>query len=475
MNKVKIKFVSGRKTNHEEFLKIISKCGVKCHKVQDIDNDNIFVWCNSLSDVDVLFSPSCTSALKLISCSPQLPPSVRAKRTILLRNVDDLIMKRSKSEIIEEIQTRNSWLRVADSFVFPSSPTIKLTCETNEMANNALNSGILLFNMSIPPANIAQEEYIHVTVCYKCYALEDHVTASCGKPKDYKVCSLCAATDHTYRQCTSSIKACINCGGKHGALAMSCVARKELVKAKRSTTQKHTYAAAIKGGIKSSEYSEVTGITNDVMAKAIMCITVATLKNTEHPGSFQETLDQLLLANRLPKFNMGNIIPPKNLGPSPMNTESRFGADVVVETLPSTQLSLSSQVSPSSETSLSSQMSPPPQASPLSQELSLPVSQRGSLGKLTLSQESKSITIYKRKTAGAVIPNTIEELLRKGNIVFKDQTLNDCDYIALISTMTLSEFSRVTNIIELKTKEFDQFARSIVTRPKRNVRLTNEM
>ena len=103
MNKVKVKFIQGNKPNHEDLLKVISKFDVRCYKVQDVNRDHICLWCNSLFDVDILFSPACISALKQICCSRQLPPNLRAKRTLILRRLDDLIIKRDKSKITLEM------------------------------------------------------------------------------------------------------------------------------------------------------------------------------------------------------------------------------------------------------------------------------------------------------------------------------------------------------------------------------------
>ena len=437
MNKVKLKFIQGNKPDHEDLLKVISKFDVKCHKVQDVNSDHICLWCNSLSDVDILFSPPCISALKQICCSPQLPPNLRAKRTLILRRLDDLIIKRDKSEIILEIQEKNPWLQIVDSFLFNGSPTLKLTCQTNEMASKALTSGILLFNMSVPPSNIAQEEYIHVTICYKCYALNDHVTASCNKPNDYRVCSICASTDHTYRQCKSSTKKCINCGGLHSALAMACTARKQIVKTKRLSAQKPSYADAAQSVNVSSNFSSIFGSTSDIMAKAVMCITVSTLKNAEQPGSFHDTLNHLLEVNSLPKFCMGNVTPPKQLPSVPAEDGNSSGSGVVMEDSTS------------------------------SHDLSLTSSQDAVADVLTLSQETNSITIYKRRSAGNVTPGTVEELFAKGNIIFKDSSLNDADHIALLSSLAPLEFKRIANIIEVKPKEYEQLSHSMTLRSKK--------
>ena len=56
------------------------------------------------SDVDALFLNVGINLLGVISCAPQLPHEIKAKRTILLRIVDELIAhQRSNSVIIDEL------------------------------------------------------------------------------------------------------------------------------------------------------------------------------------------------------------------------------------------------------------------------------------------------------------------------------------------------------------------------------------
>ena len=244
MNKVKIKCDPGKRPDRAKLLSILA-ANDKCFKVQEIKGDGYLVWCNSDADTDLLFSDHCRGALNTIQCEPQLPPEIKAKRTVILRQVDDSILGRNNEDIITELQGCNDWLKVADIYVFPSSPTMKIVCDTNEMATRALNNGVRLFNLSIPPTNIQQEKFINLLTCYRCYAIEDHQASSCGKSKEHKICSVCAMTGHTYKQCTSSTKKCINCGGAHTTLAMSCPERKRKTNEKKFLLKQHkSYADA---------------------------------------------------------------------------------------------------------------------------------------------------------------------------------------------------------------------------------------
>ena len=310
MNKVRIKSLPGKRPERDKLLHSLTSFNIKCFKLVELKSDIFQVWCNTDSDVDLLFSEACVKELKKIHCEPQLPPEVRAKRTVMLRRIDDIIMSKEERDIIAELQEKNDWLRIADIFVFPNTPTVKLVFTTNEMAVKALSNGVKLFNLSIPPSNIAQKEYINLIACYKCYTIEDHQAATCNKPKEYKICSICAMTGHTFKQCTSNTKKCINCGGPHSTLAMSCPDRKRIIRErKRNSINQKTYSAATNPNNSNSLPSPSVG-GGAAMIKTFMCVTISTMKNAEVPGSFETTLNRLLQANGLPNFSMGGVPPP---------------------------------------------------------------------------------------------------------------------------------------------------------------------
>ena len=312
MIKVKIKWSGFSPPEREALLNKIAYFKVKCSKVQKY-NDFFLIWCDGDSDVDNLFSPNCIEALGSISCTPQLPPEMKARRTILLKYVDELVHRRNDADIVSELQRNNSWLSVTDLFTFSNSATIKLTCATVAMANKAKDVGVLLFNFFIPPRNIAIDEYINLIMCYRCYTYDDHYASACPKPKEYKICSLCSSREHTHKSCHSQEKTCINCGGAHSAMALSYPHRKTLIKEKRAAKTQRSYAAAAKPGTpQPSPMNMFTG-TSEIIAKSVMCIVVSALKNAETPGSFADTMQHLLKANNLPAFNLGDITPPTML------------------------------------------------------------------------------------------------------------------------------------------------------------------
>ena len=173
---------------------------------------------------------------------------MKAKRTLFLNHVDEHICQQNKAALIEHLQRRNSFLNVADLYVFSNSSTVKLTCETVAMVNKIKDSGSFIFNFFIPPRNIALEKYIPLTMCYKCYSYCDHLSSACPKPKEFRICSLYSKTDHTYKQGTSTEKLCINCGRPYSTLDLSCPHRKKIIQEKRTVTSRQSYSSTTKSG-----------------------------------------------------------------------------------------------------------------------------------------------------------------------------------------------------------------------------------
>ena len=83
-------------------------------------------------EVDKVFKSSCQKTLKDQVLEPIIPPELRAKRTVILLNVDDYFTTRSEKDI-EELVKENGWIEGIDNiFKIPITRHIKLDFkETN--------------------------------------------------------------------------------------------------------------------------------------------------------------------------------------------------------------------------------------------------------------------------------------------------------------------------------------------------------
>ena len=159
-------------------------------------------------------------------------------------------------------------------------------------------------------------------------------------PKDKQIiCANCGQTGHYQNVCTSENPKCVNCGGAHKTLAAVCPVRKDLIKSRgklvrdrsRSRSMARTsYASSISNNV--SNNNNVPNVkfpqqqqqqsftppsamdtknTQDLVAKILTFIVAAHYAKSQQPGTFQETIDSMLVANNLPKVNFPQQIVTK--------------------------------------------------------------------------------------------------------------------------------------------------------------------
>ena len=65
-----------------------------------------------------------------------MPPDLKAKKSVIIPRVDDLIYEWSNVDIGEELKRQNSWIgeELEAVYKFPNSPTIKLTFTQTKLA-----------------------------------------------------------------------------------------------------------------------------------------------------------------------------------------------------------------------------------------------------------------------------------------------------------------------------------------------------
>ena len=223
-------------------------------------NRSTFVIITSDENVDKLLTSNMKDKFSRDGFEILTPPEHNANRTFVLRNIDSLITTIDNEELKSDLEERNQWMRITDIIKIPNAPKIlKVQCENSEMVRKATESGVLIYNQSIPATSIEKEIFINLIPCYKCYSYE-HKTQDCPSP-NLQICSECSSTTHTFRDCRSQNKSCINCNGNHRTLAAKCPIRREIIKqrskevrersrsrSRARPTTNATYAQATRGG-----------------------------------------------------------------------------------------------------------------------------------------------------------------------------------------------------------------------------------
>ena len=310
VKQVKVKvFASMSADNKAALLKLCAQCSVRLVRVLSISDGYILI-CSSISDADKLFNDS---VLRLFSGSNfqlRMPSELKAERTIIIRRVDDSIYQCSSDEIAAEIQRCNKWAVVNNLVKFTKSPGLKITFSNEAMASKALQQGLPLMSLFIPGYDMVRDNYVFIPMCFRCYAINSHTTKKCPKSPSYKICSLCSSTDHTWKQCTSSNKSCINCSGDHSTMAFTCPKKQEFINTQ--VRKPSNFSSAIQTPVSTVSHNEpkTVAVDNSIVAKTVSCVVLSLFGNYENPDKFKSTLNVLLADNGLPTLCLDRYTPP---------------------------------------------------------------------------------------------------------------------------------------------------------------------
>lgn len=342
--KIKHRLDPNDRQTKQKLLETLAQGNINiCNLITTRDGSIVAVTATE-NDADLLLKTNMINTLQKEGFEPILPPEVRARRTIICYGIDELIYDHSKNDIEDEIEEKNPWAIVKNCYKFPpankGTQLIKIEFEDAAMATKAEESGLRLFNMSIAGHQIKREKYTQLKTCMRCYKIEEHTTAQCPQPQDFKVCSECASQDHTWRHCKSNQKKCVNCGQGHRTLAMACPKRKEALKEAQQTFRNNqgNYAKVASANINNDTPKLNTVNITDNVTTMLFCLYSAHMMNAVQPGSFQQHLDILTTANKLPRLIghesppskeivqtvFGNTIPQTNLAATQSNLEDEM-------------------------------------------------------------------------------------------------------------------------------------------------------
>lgn len=323
MGRVKIKHPYKSDDAKKKLLEVFSNQDVYAIDVHEA-RDGYIVITSTDEEIDIICSPTCTTRMRMENFSPVLPPQLKAKRTILLFRTDPYIYDNETEEIKQEISAHNEFAdgEIEMVFKFPRAKIIKVMFKQAATATKACEQGLKLFQMKIPHYNIKREEYIPINVCYKCYKLDDHNSNQCPQDANYMVCSECSRSDHTWANCKSTNKLCLNCKGDHRTLAFKCPLRKQLVE-KKKNEKPQSYAAAANTTnsnplpqIMNQKLFQDTENPRILFQKIMSCFVHAHINNAIAPGTFGKTLNESLKTNGLAEFIAPNCPDSSQLYPN---------------------------------------------------------------------------------------------------------------------------------------------------------------
>lgn len=304
-----------------------------------VANDALIAITATEKDADKLLAKKTVDLLTAQDFTPIIPFEVRCRRSIICHHVDDVVFENSEEDIKEEVVKQQSWAKVIRVTKFPNrqrqNNTFKIELEESNIAEKAEGSRLLMFQMSITPNQIRREQYTPLLTCLKCYKIEDHITKDCNMPPDYKICSECCSPGHTYRECQSQVKKCINCGDNHRTMAMRCRTRKEAIKRKEvekksaeSRKSNQTYSsAAAKPGANEANTALLSSLPSDSpLTKYFIGMLHAHFLNSIEPGSYQRHYSEFAKLNKLQDVIWPPNIPSQKILENIMPTTAMFAA-----------------------------------------------------------------------------------------------------------------------------------------------------
>lgn len=101
-------------------------------------HDGFVIITASDTDLDNIFNNETDKELFKDNYTPQIPPQLRANRSVLLTSVDQHISQNDDEEIKSELSEKNEWIsNITQIHKFPSGNIIKITFSDSQQAKKS--------------------------------------------------------------------------------------------------------------------------------------------------------------------------------------------------------------------------------------------------------------------------------------------------------------------------------------------------
>lgn len=283
-----------------------------------VTNDGFKAICKDDQDADKILSREVRNKFNDEGLIVIMPPELKARRSVFVRQVDSDVGKHTAEELKQDIELRNARLKISEVVKIKDyTHVFKISFEETSMADEVIMNGFLTYNMSITSGQISREKFVSLLTCFTCYKYEEHSTKDCPE-KGKKYCSNCAAEGHTFNECNNPSAGCLNCKRNgdeyqnHRTLAMACPIKKLLInykteeeKKKEKDKQQTTYVEIAKRAVQEVSKPKVDTVLNLSEAlhhKVMISMIHAHINNIINPGSYADELNTMLEKNNLPRM-----------------------------------------------------------------------------------------------------------------------------------------------------------------------------
>ena len=147
-----------------ELYGILGQCGIfpgKMHK-----GKGVFYTIINEDDVENILKEENVQKARDKGFKILAPIEFGAMKTIVIKQVDEMINDYNNEEIKESIEHLNEWARVQEIYKFgTTSKMLKVRFTDTAMVKKAENQGILVLNQRINPRRIEREIFIKINAC----------------------------------------------------------------------------------------------------------------------------------------------------------------------------------------------------------------------------------------------------------------------------------------------------------------------
>ena len=324
---ITVKSVNISQQNRDLLINVYKNFNIKIVDVF-VNQKSFTTICSSADDADNLCSIEVINVLRQAGMAPITSPQLKARRSVIAKKISNEILNSSEEIIKEELLRANDWAvnHIESAKKFHNLPFLKITFDSINMKEKCLKLGLNFRHLLIPDHLFENELFKEIKYCYRCYSVNTHIANKCSKPPDYKICSKCSATDHIWRNCTSNVVKCINCGGPHVTRSPSCPTRKDHLKIYQHPSPKFKLSEKDfppldksypqTNASKTREVNEpMTTIPKnfekyaavDIVYKTMTCFGIAHSNSAGDRNRFNKNMLNLLKENKIPIVYMNSI------------------------------------------------------------------------------------------------------------------------------------------------------------------------
>ena len=244
---ITVKSANNTQPKKDFFMNLLNYFNIKVNDVFAKEKSFTTI-CSTADDADNLCSVEVINVLLQAGMTPIPSPELKARRSVIAKNVSSEILNSPEEVIKEEFHRANDSVKsqmlnhIKTINKFQNFPFLKITFDSINISNNCLKLGLNFRHLHIPDHQFENERFKEIKYCYRCYAMNSQLANKCSKPPDYKICSKCSSTDNIWSNCTSATVKCVNCGDPHVTRSPSCPTRKDLLKVNQHPSSKFRFS-----------------------------------------------------------------------------------------------------------------------------------------------------------------------------------------------------------------------------------------